>query len=304
MTLLYASMMQDDEAYKNASPEDRLNNWFVRVPGLDEPVKIPMPFELGFIFKAVPEALFGMMAGDLEGEEAARGLRELAWMSVPNVLMPQGMKPAIEVALNTSMMNWSDIETDADRRVDKTQRYNDRTSEIAKALSFSTDVAGREIGLSPKQIEYLVRGYTAGLGTALFKAMDIFLPVGVEKPEKLASELPLVGTSLQPVDTLGRVNALYKELQKIDQSKGTLDKLVAEGKFDEADAYMDENIDNISKAKMARKIRENLSKFKSMEHAIRVDPALSAAEKRKELDALRKDQLDFMKDARDILRQQ
>jgi hypothetical protein len=188
--------------------------------------------------------------------------------------------------------------------VDKTQRYNDRTSEIAKALSFSTDVAGREIGLSPKQIEYLVRGYTAGLGTALFKAMDIFLPVGVEKPEKLASELPLVGTSLQPVDTLGRVNALYKELQKIDQSKGTLDKLVAEGKFDEADAYMDENIDNISKAKMARKIRENLSKFKSMEHAIRVDPALSAAEKRKELDALRKDQLDFMKDARDILRQQ
>ena len=33
MTLAYAALMQDDEAYKNAPPEQRYANWFVRIPG-------------------------------------------------------------------------------------------------------------------------------------------------------------------------------------------------------------------------------------------------------------------------------
>ena len=67
MTMLYAALMEDDEAYKNATPEQRLANWFVRVPGLDEPVRIPIPFEYGLLFKAIPEAVVNVAFGTDEG---------------------------------------------------------------------------------------------------------------------------------------------------------------------------------------------------------------------------------------------
>jgi hypothetical protein len=56
-SLAYAAIMQDDEAYKNANPDQKYGNWFIRVPGLDEPIKLPVPFEIGYIFKALPEAV-------------------------------------------------------------------------------------------------------------------------------------------------------------------------------------------------------------------------------------------------------
>jgi hypothetical protein len=55
LTLL---MMQDDESYENANPEERYGNWFVRIPGLEEPLRIPIPFELGLIGKALPEGIY------------------------------------------------------------------------------------------------------------------------------------------------------------------------------------------------------------------------------------------------------
>jgi hypothetical protein len=54
-SLAYAAIMQDDEAYKNANPDQKYGNWFIRVPGLDEPIKLPVPFEIGYIFKALPK---------------------------------------------------------------------------------------------------------------------------------------------------------------------------------------------------------------------------------------------------------
>jgi hypothetical protein len=38
-SLAYAAMMQDDEAYKNATPEQKYGNWFIRISGIDEPIK-------------------------------------------------------------------------------------------------------------------------------------------------------------------------------------------------------------------------------------------------------------------------
>jgi hypothetical protein len=301
MTMMYAMAMQDDEAYQNADVADRLNNWFVRVPGIDEPVKIPMPFELGFIFKAIPEALVGVMSEDLKEDEAARALGELAWMSVPNVLMPQGMKPALEVMFNKSMLNWADIESDGDQKVAKSMRYNDRTSELAKALAFDMDIAGRHLGISPKQIEHLVRGYTAGLGTAIFKAMDVFMPVDAPKPEKLSSELPVVGSMLQPVDSLGRINKLYRTLEKYERAKGTFEKLIEEDRMEEAERYADANMEDIALADGARGIRKQIAEYREQERLIRMDKDLTPAEKREALTEIRREQLQFMKDAREYL---
>jgi len=50
--LAYAAAMEDDEYYKNAKPRDKMSFWFVPLPGVKEPIKIPIPFEFGFFFSA------------------------------------------------------------------------------------------------------------------------------------------------------------------------------------------------------------------------------------------------------------
>jgi hypothetical protein len=78
ITLAYAAMMQDDESYENANPEERYGNWFVRIPGLEEPLRIPIPFELGLIGKALPEGIYRLMASDDSTKEVAKALQTLA----------------------------------------------------------------------------------------------------------------------------------------------------------------------------------------------------------------------------------
>jgi hypothetical protein len=66
MSMAYAILMSDDEAYQNANDDERYNNWFVYVPGVDEPVRVPIPFELGIVFKALPEAILKRAENDEE----------------------------------------------------------------------------------------------------------------------------------------------------------------------------------------------------------------------------------------------
>jgi hypothetical protein len=83
ITLAYAAMMQDDESYENANPEERYGNWFVRIPGLEEPLRIPIPFELGLIGKALPEGIYRLMASDDSTKEVAKALQTMALRSIP-----------------------------------------------------------------------------------------------------------------------------------------------------------------------------------------------------------------------------
>jgi hypothetical protein len=66
LTALYAMSMEDNEQYKNANTSERMNSWFIPVPGSTMPLKLPVPFELGIIFKMIPEAMVRIMYSDKE----------------------------------------------------------------------------------------------------------------------------------------------------------------------------------------------------------------------------------------------
>jgi hypothetical protein len=100
-TVAYAAMMEDDEAYKRAKPEEKYGNWFVYVPGISEPLRVPMPFEMGFLFKALPEAVYNMAATDEKAGKAMSGLFKLAQQTNPFSL-PQAVKPLTEAVLGKS----------------------------------------------------------------------------------------------------------------------------------------------------------------------------------------------------------
>lgn len=270
ITMMYAMANADDEAYQNANTSERLNNWFVRLPGLDNPIKVPIPFELGVIFKMIPEAIVRVATSDKDMGKEFRDVGAALANMAPNLLMPQAMLPVTEAMLNRSFFTGRDIEGRALQNVDIGQRYDKNTSELSKALGFDFDLFGTQVGVSPKMLEYMASQYTGGLYGALAAVVDNVLPAGdKEKPDRTLAQMPLFKTVLLQEDAGGKVNRLYDSIEKFTRTEATFKKMIAEGDAEGAKRYVEDNREEFGKAKVASAAKAVLDKFSTMEKTIR-----------------------------------
>jgi hypothetical protein len=262
-------------------------------PFSDEYIKVPIPFEMGLLFKAIPEALVNTMSGDAKARDTMSAIGKMAWNSVP-ISGPQGVKPLLETAINYSFFTGRAIESERLQRFEPGERYTERTSELAKTV-------GGALNISPVKIEYLVRGYTGSLPLAVASLANPVLRSGDagERPDTrgmLSSETPLIGSFFQAVDAGGLINKAYKDMEEINQSKETYNKLVEEGREKEADAYMEANADMIAMGTFAGKFRKKMGDLTKAERNIRADSSLNGAEKREALDEIRQAKITLAKD--------
>lgn len=283
-SLAYAAAMQDDDAYKNATPEQRAGSWFVRIPGMDEPLKIPVPFEVGFIFKSLPEALYNTAAREHGGDEAIKALQYIALQVTPgggSYDVPAAVKPLIELALNKTFYDRADLLTKREQGLEPTAQYRDNTTEVAKGL-------GKALDVSPIKIEHLVRGYMSTLGIAGLAVISTAIPAG-SSPEKAArrwSEVPLVGGVFQANDAAGIINDTYERMEDFKKVKTTVDELLARGeKADATDLLQRKSLD-YAKAEMANFFTSQMGELTKYERAVRASNQ-SPEEKRALLDKLR-----------------
>jgi len=301
-TLAYAALMEDDEAYKNASLRDRLQNWFIRIPGVDEPIKVPIPFEAGLIFKAIPEAIAMSMSKDEDAGRVLAALGGLAAMSSPvgiSTFVPQAVKPLVEATANYQFYNGAPIESEREQSLLPTERTRDKTSGVARLLSGAigsvTEAAGYPTkGVSPVMIDSVINGYTGGLGLAIAQMVGTLVPkeVGAEGPTKRMSDMPIVGSMFQPVDATGQVTQFYEKAKEYGQIKTSFDKMITEGREEEARRFVDKYAREISLADVAEDFKETMSEFTQLERSIRASD-MSPDEKRSKLDELRRAKIMF-----------
>ncbi len=284
-TLLYAAAMQDDEAYKNATEQERALNWFVRFPGLDEPVRVPIPFELGYVFKALPEMLINAAAEDKNTSDVVAGIAKLVYNSIP-LGIPQALKPGIEVATNYSFYSGRDIVSAREQALEPEAQIRQNTTALAQMF-------GSTAGVSPIQIDYLIRGYFGGLGALVAQLPNIVFRPGapdeqVERAERKLSELPVMGSLFQPTDGRGIIDEAYKTSQEFERKSRTYKALVEQGRRAEAQAFAQRYVGEIAAASEAGRFRQQMGEFSKYRRFIQASPNLSAQEKREQLDALRK----------------
>jgi hypothetical protein len=289
MTVMYAAMMQDDDAYKNADMRDRLANWFIRIPGFSEPVKIPIPFEIGLIFKALPEAMMLMNDKDRDVKEVLKGLGQLAATSVPfgPSSVPQAVKPIIEASVNKSFFTGQDIETEAERGLMPGERVRAKTSGVAKFL-------GETIGVSPVMVDHFINGYTGGLGLAIAQAAGTILPLkpGPEAPDKRLSEMPIIGSMFQPNDAQGQITLFYEKAKEYEKAKNTFDKMIDEGRGEEATKFANDYATDIAMSDVAASFKDTMGEFTEMEKLIKSSD-LTGAEKLQRLKEIRATKIEF-----------
>jgi hypothetical protein len=300
MSMAYALLMSEDEAYQNANDDERYNNWFVYVPGIDEPVRVPIPFELGIPFKALPEAIVNVMRGDRTAAEAVKALSKMVQNSVPlgPTSIPQAVKAPLEVIADYSFYTGRSIVGDRLAAVDPSERFNANTTELAKFIGKGTgSIPFLGEYLSPVQIEYMMRGYTGSLPLALASMTNpLFGSAAGEKPTARASEMPVVGSLFQPKDATGLVNRAYKDMETINRAGQTYDKLMEEGREKEADAYADRFADELSLAPLAGEFKQKMGRLAREEREIKSDPNLSGPEKRRQLDEIRQERIETAKE--------
>ena len=291
-TMAYAMLMEDDEAYKRAKPEERLANWFVYVPGIDEPVRVPIPFELGYLFKALPEAVYNMAFSDEKASKSMEGMARLLALSNPFAL-PQAVKPLTEAVLGKSFYS-GDIESEREKKtMMATERYRESTTEVSKLLG---QVTGK-VGVSPITLDYLMRGYTGPLGIAVVQLANPLLNTEAEaaiaKPSTKASKTPFIGGLFQPVEGRGTLDAAYAEMQEIQQIKGTYNRLVGEGRRAEANAFAQEYATKLSMASTSGFVQKQLGEFATQERRVVAHPTMSQEEKDKRLEQLDKAKMTY-----------
>jgi hypothetical protein len=287
-TMAYVALMQDDEAYKNATPEERAQNWFVYLPGMDEPVRVPIPFELGLAFKAIPEMFFNTAFGDQKLGDAAKTIGKLAYNTVP-IGLPQGIKPVVEVAANYSFYSGDSIVSQREQALDSAEQFRTNTSELAKTL-------GAYGPLSPIQVEYLIRGYTGGLGVAITQlANPVMRPLSPsdmpEGPTKKVSQMPIVGNLFQPTDGRGVINAAYEQADEFQQASNTLKKMVEQGRRADAQAYAQRYSAEIAGNALGGAFRQQMGDLARVRRAIEASKDLTPEQKRVRIDGIRQIEL-------------
>lgn len=290
MSMAYAMAMQDDEKYQKANTQERLSNWFVHVPGTDQTLKIPVPFEYGILFKMIPEMMVRVGAADKELGPELRAIGGALAGMVPNAMVPQAMLPITEAMLNKSFYTGNDIEGRALQGLDIGQRYDKGTSELSKALGFDVELFGKQFGVSPKMLEYMLGQYTAGIYPAIAALVDNILPAPTaSKPDRTLAELPVFRSALLQEDAGGEVNRLYDKIEQFSRYSATMKKL-AEVDADKLPAYIEENREGIVKGEIAKNAKKAMDDFAKAENKILNLPesAMSGERKKQLLDNIKR----------------
>lgn len=244
LSSLYALGKDDeDEDYKEMDLRTRDSNWIF--PG---GYKLPVPGELGAIFKVIPERVVEYMKRQGTPEE------QTAWEATRTTLhymfeqyvgraipVPQAIKPVMEAWANKSFLTGRDLEGYHHKAMDPSMRVSEQTSELAKTIAvFSRDEIGVEV--SPIMIDNALRGYFGSSAAMLTMVTDSLLnPTRVDRP--LHKYALLSNYLYDPVGTR-RMTEFYEEREKVGKANNTLRELMKTD-LDRAEKYAEEHANEL-----------------------------------------------------------
>ena len=232
MGLSYALLMSDDEEYQALSDTVRDRNWVLPYgKELGFTPVIPLPGELAFFFKAIPERVvqYVKLQGTPEERDALRVAKEMMLAGIdlfwaPN-LTPQMVKPFVENLANYSFFLGRPLESQAQQQLDPSKRFGTGTSEAVKAGAEALSEAGIE--LSPIKIENAIRGvFGMSAGIALSVADALVNPTRTDRPLHQQIIPQLTGASALMKDPVGNrfLDDIYDLDKKVEQAYNTYKK--------------------------------------------------------------------------------
>jgi hypothetical protein len=280
LSMAYWFMMTDSDEYKKLSKEERDNYWIIPALSInDKPFRFPIPFELGVVFKVLPERVLEAMFGNDTGKD----LRESIFRNMTNTLqfnpIPQAFIPIVENVTNHSFFTGENIVGRGMEDLAPQFQYTQSTSQFAKDI-------GATLGSSPIKIENLIRGYTGTMGTYALQMLDaVYRTQGDDVRASMRLEQMPVIKRFFSGDS-GTISAYYDLKQEVNTVVRTLNLLEKSGDIDAYMDYMKENGSLYNMRGYINTIDKNMKQVREARKYINDAKGLSPDEKREQLDSL------------------
>lgn len=272
----------DDERYEELPDWDKDANWHFFVG--DQHFRIPKPFEIGVMFGTIPERMVRAMGDKDTGAQFGKAVARAIGDTFALNPTPQIVKPLVEAAFNYDTFRGTPIDSPQDLAVKAEARYNEQTSLLMREL-------GEMSGLSPKQLEHLVIGYTGTMGSYVMATADGL--IRASRPGESASwradEIPLVkavyrGTG--PAKSTQHMEEFYRMLNEVNQLKRTVDQYRSEGLDDKANELLEEQGGILKARRSLSRTQQQVRVVRNKIELIQRDRTMSADEKRRRIDEL------------------
>lgn len=214
-TLILYLINKDDEDYKQIPDYEKRTNWHIKI-GDGQYLKIPRPYDVGFVFATMPE-IFVKYLEDEKGKEFAQGM---IW-TLTQMYGIDGT-PALMTGWWDLVKNkkWTGapVVPQSLANVEAPEQYTSNTSETFVRL-------GEATGLSPVKSEHMFKAYTGYLGGYLLWGTDHLLWDESKfgpKPDRKASDNIFLSRFLTPDVRLGTAS-----MEKFFDLKEQSDKIVS-----------------------------------------------------------------------------
>ena len=304
-TILLYLINKDDEDFQRREDWDRDSFWWIKINGVGW--RIPKPFEIGAFATIIERGLEQVVDQNVEGKVFARRLWSIVTDQLSMNMIPQVIRPALDVYSNYDSFRDRRIESLSMQNLPKEYRTNPNTSFVANAMgsvsatfadvigSVAGKKAGEAVQLSPIQIDYLVKGYLGWVGAQGLAVADSMAREVTGAPDKptprFQERLPvqaILGGTFQELPTRGNkvVGEFYEQAKEIDGVMNAIRSFRQARDIEKAQQLMEENKDKVALSKLYSHTQKRLSEINKRITLISADKEMSADEKRAAIDQL------------------
>lgn len=247
LLLWYAN--HDDERYKELPQWQKDLFWiFITGEGKDSTIwRVPIPHELGLIFKTLPERLLDFTMSK-DPTAIKNFFKSFALDNATSVLpIPDVAKPLIESFSNKSLFTKQPIVPRSLEGLLPEYQYTEYTSETSKILGkLIRQISGEYSGVSsPARIDSTINNWTGTLGRTFTTVLDkALISSGVIddpiKPEQTLADIPVIRAFVVRNPSAGSeyITTFYDKYEKINKIFNSIDALQKAGNFEEANKLL------------------------------------------------------------------
>jgi hypothetical protein len=275
-TAMYYALVQDEEEWQRADQETRDNYWIIGN------MKFPIPFELGVMFKVLPERIMAYTMGEDTGEQVRASIARQVLGTLSFNPIPQAVLPLIEASSNYSFFLQRDIVGMGKKDLAPEFQTSEGTSQIAIQL-------GQTLGISPMKIDYVIRGYTGAMGTYAISTMDSIIRSedDATKATWRLDQIPVLKRFMISDLGAGTVNEYYDLREKLDEVVRTSNQLERTGNIEALQDYLKENGQVLGMKDYIRSLDKDMKSLRESRMAINMS-RMEPDQKREALDSLRR----------------
>jgi hypothetical protein len=235
---------------------------------------MPIPFEVGVLFKVIPERIAALASGKDTAEDFGDSLFRNFFATFGFNPIPQTIKPLVEVYFDKNMFTMRPIVSEGLKDVEAKFQVGPGTSSLAQGI------AG-VLGASPLKVDHIIKGYTGTMGMYGVDVIDAITNQFSDTPKatKRFEQMPIIKRFALDPEARGTVTDYYKLKDSVDTVVRTMNLLEKTGESDAYVDYLKSNIGTYAFKDYIRDTEKTMKELRDARGAIRIS-AMSSDEKR------------------------